>query len=290
MNGEMIKSPVIEISDGIQCRIELYPKNIKKESKDYMSIYLETVEGYLMARERFYILNNKNEQVNSMLASDHMIKENSAGWGFYQFMKLERLNEENMMKDSTTGLIGITLTVGCEIISSWIVQKEPILELEYSASLEEFDNFEKLVDNKQFSDVVLTVKSKKLQAHKIILSNNSEFFAELFINDVNKNARTVIEIKDVSYDVMKEVLRYMYAGKVNDLDKMAKGLHVAADKYLIESLKEICQNHLAHQLSAENVLEYLNFASVRNAPDLKKQCLDFVKTNMKNVVENLLLS
>ncbi|KAJ8675639.1 hypothetical protein QAD02_011425 [Eretmocerus hayati] len=283
-NGKYLKSPEIRISDTIQCRIWLYPKGMNNKYKDYVSIYMNSVKGEFEAKFHFYILNAKNEMINSKTTSEHLIKENEAGWGFHNFIKHERLIEENMMKPSI-GSRGRILTVACEVINRSSIEENLIFELEYLTRLKEFDNFEKLVDNDQFSDVVFTVDNKKLHAHKNILANRSEIFAAKFTTEVNKNSTTVIELKEIEYDVMKELLRYIYVGYVNDLEYIAMDLFVAADEYSIENLKKMCERQLTQHISAENVLEFLNFASDYDVPILKLQCLEFVKFNKKKVVK-----
>ncbi|KAJ8675662.1 hypothetical protein QAD02_011448 [Eretmocerus hayati] len=282
--GEMLKSPVIRINDSKHCQIWLYPRGLNEKYKDYVSIFLYSLKGRFKVRIRFYVLDNKNEIVSPRITKHkHLLGESKPRWGFFEFMKYERLSEENIMIPSS-GSVGNTLTIICELIN-YVDDEESIFESEYPTRLKEFDDFEKLIDNDEFSDVVLEMENKKLYAHKSILANKSQVFTAMFTHSMKEKEQDLVEIEDVSYDVMKELLRYIYSGKVNDLGKIAKDLFVAADKYLIENLKKVCENYLVHHTNAENVFEYLNFASVHNALALRQHCLEFIKFNVKKVGE-----
>ena len=71
----------------------------------------------------------------------------------------------------------------------------------------------------------------------------SEGFAE--------NKTNVLKIDDLEPPVVKEMLRFLYTDRVEKMDQLAKDLLVAADKYLIDSLKSNCQLALAEMLTVE---------------------------------------
>jgi hypothetical protein len=52
-------------------------------------------------------------------------------------------------------------------------------------------------------------------------------FAETF---QQADFKDVLEIKDLKFDVFQELLRFIYAGKVTNLDQIAFDLIPAADK------------------------------------------------------------
>jgi len=67
--------------------------------------------------------------------------------------------------------------------------------------------FANLVNNKHFSDFMFVVEGKKLHVHKLLLQLRSEYFRDMFSSGVVNGE---IEIKDCSYDVFVEFLKYLY--------------------------------------------------------------------------------
>lgn len=80
------------------------------------------------------------------------------------------------------------------------------------------------------ADVILTCKGEEFKSHKMILASRSPVFAAMFTHDMKEKKHCRVEIVDIEKDVLKEMLTYMYTDKTSDLEKMAKGLLVAADK------------------------------------------------------------
>jgi hypothetical protein len=52
----------------------------------------------------------------------------------------------------------------------------------------------------------------------------------MFAHNFKENLTNVVEIRDIKLEVFQELLRFIYCGKVNDLNKHAAGLYRAADK------------------------------------------------------------
>ena len=65
-----------------------------------------------------------------------------------------------------------------------------------------------------------------------------------------------LTVKDVEPSVLKELLRFMYTGSIeNDgsIDNMM-ALYKAADKYDVKDLLTFCENYLMNLLSVDNVM------------------------------------
>ncbi|XP_008210494.1 speckle-type POZ protein-like [Nasonia vitripennis] len=150
----------------------------------------------------------------------------------------------------------------------------------------EFDDFEKLLDNPVFSDVEIVVGDKKFPAHKNILSYRSRYFENIFQTAGSCHDR--LEIDGVEVQVMREVLRFVYTGKIEQLPKLSRDLLVHAEKYEIEGLREVCEraliDHLA--LDLDNVGDMLALVDkCRKAENLKKVVIDFVTKHSKDLMD-----
>ncbi|KAK4011311.1 hypothetical protein OUZ56_020427 [Daphnia magna] len=140
--------------------------------------------------------------------------------------------------------------------------------------------FVEFFENKTLSDVNLNVGGRTFHAHKIILAAKSKVFAAMFQHKTAESLSNTVHIKDVDPDVFREVLRYMYTGRMSSetLDKMAVGVMAVADKYLLDHLKTECETHLLNSMSADNCAELLALAAQPHpAMHLKQLAVDFLR-------------
>ena len=86
------------------------------------------------------------------------------------------------------------------------------------------DDFSQLFEDEEFSDVIISVAGCEFKVHKAILSARSPVFAAMFKNAMKESKTGIIKIYDVSQCAMKELLRFMYTGKVLNIDKICDDL------------------------------------------------------------------
>ena len=103
-----------------------------------------------------------------------------------------------------------------------------------------------------YSDVKIVVSGKEFLAHKIILSgkknnvfiliqefNNfsqnlarSVVFEKMFQHDMKENLKNKVDLNDIVPEVFEELLKYIYTGKVSNLQQMAP--------YLLDAAFKVC--------------------------------------------------
>jgi hypothetical protein len=99
---------------------------------------------------------------------------------------------------------------------------------------------------------------------------------------------TPIEITDVSPDIFRHLLYYIYGGKIpdDDMKSHAKEIIDAADRYGVASLKleaEACVVECT-TFSLENVKEHLLYAESKNCALLKEVAMDFLVSKKDEVI------
>ncbi len=126
------------------------------------------------------------------------------------------------------------------------------------------DDFKKLFENMNLSDVAFNVRGQQMKAHRIILATRSPVFAAMFQQPTQEKQTGIVDIIDVDPEVFRELLRYIYTNQVpiERMDVVAIGLLAAADKYLLEKLKQACLNHLENRISPENCVKLLSLTQV----------------------------
>jgi hypothetical protein len=80
-------------------------------------------------------------------------------------------------------------------------------------------------------------------------------------------------------------VRFSNCGKVENLIEVAEDLLVAADKYGIIPLMEICAQYMCETLKKENVCKRLVISYHHNVPNLKEAGIAFLKENIEEVDE-----
>lgn len=275
----------------VKWRLWLYPKSNQENNQNYLSIYLEYIgEGSVTVQAAFNILNIEDQSIHKLMKRRRLFKTGSNS-GFSQFVKRDFILDKN-----NHALKNDTLRILCEIdfnstsifgVSSSI-ENENVTEKEYKESnyrLQEFDDFEKLLESEAFSDITFVVEEKKIHAHKAILVSRSPVFQVMLQCYTKESQDNTLEISGMKYEVMKELLRFMYVGRVNDIDKQATELLKAADKYSVAGLKAMCETVLYKSLTIDNALEYLNLAAMCDAIMMKSRVIEFIASNLKDIVE-----
>lgn len=142
-------------------------------------------------------------------------------------------------------------------------------------------NFEKQWKDKKFCDFELVAPcDRKLSAHKFVLSAGSPVFFAMLENDMKEKKNNFVEIKDLSYESIYQMLYFMYSGKIEKLDhKNVDGILAAAEKYQIDNLKYLCKEFLFKNLNVENALKTLQLSKMFGLTDLIPHVDLFVKKN-----------
>jgi hypothetical protein len=118
------------------------------------------------------------------------------------------------------------------------------------------NDFERLFESQEFHDVVFLVgpEERQIYAHRSILSSRSGYFHAMFTVGLRESHDETVKKPNIDPDVFSEVLRFVYSGKV--------------------------------QLNSSNVIEVLEAASEMDLSILKKLCLNFIETNIRDCFDN----
>ena len=128
----------------------------------------------------------------------------------------------------------------------------------------------------QFSDVTFYIGDREFPAHKAILVTRSKVFASMFEYETKENLTNQIEIEDIEPQVFQELLRFIYTGQVPlYMGTIAAALLIAADKYLLDGLKMICENYLLRYISPENCVVLLLNGDLENPTERLKEAAKY---------------
>ena len=236
------------------------------EIKDYVDIVLPI-------QVKMSILNKRGEKVYHRISPKFPHYRNH----FY-------LSKEDIIK-SKCQQSDESLTFNCKIFTH--VKKEPSTSSSADTSSDAINcgcaglssHLEELFNSKRFSDVILNIHGREFPAHKNILVARSEVFAAMFQHPMKEQSTNQIKIEDIEPDVLQELLRFIYTGRVqvDKLETMATGLFIAADKYLLDELKMKCENYLVHHMSPNNCVVLLLHGDLQNPAESLKEAAKFLR-------------
>lgn len=157
-----------------------------------------------------------------------------------------------------------------------------------------------MLESGKFSDVTLCVEGEELPAHKAVLAARSAVFETMFETECLETRSGKVHFEDISLDVFKQLLRYIYTGELENLrgaagppgevrdghgedsddsdypgadgveaagDRVME-LLIAADKYMVADLRALCQQRMAARLSRSGTARALGLCDVLRAAHL----------------------
>lgn len=136
------------------------------------------------------------------------------------------------------------------------------------------------------ADITLKCAGKEFKAHKVILASQSPVFRKMFEIDMKEKRSDIVEISDLTPEVLSNLLSFIYAGTCPNIRTVAMELLNAANKYQIPSLMIMCEKELEVRVKTDNVFEYLVLAYLHQATHLKASCMRFIKLHPVAVFES----
>uniref|UniRef100_A0A0K0F522 Speckle-type POZ protein (inferred by orthology to a human protein) n=1 Tax=Strongyloides venezuelensis TaxID=75913 RepID=A0A0K0F522_STRVS len=282
-NGEFKTSPIFHSKTDNKAKwyLQIYPKGSRDIDKDYISLYLqlEEIENVDVATMwNFYVLNQEGEKEYAIFSNTVFNKTNKS-YGYLKFF-----NRNLLLNSNNKVLINDTLLLGCSVFyfsgSKNTFSTSTICNIRghLNTLLNDFSN---LFESSKFSDCIIKVGDSEIDAHRCILSDRSEVFDLILTEKKNECASNIIEIYDFSPEVVKEMIKYLYTGKLPNTDEMACEMLAIGDKYKLKELKLAAEESLIRSLNIENVCDYIVKSDLYSAETLKEWCLRFISLNHK---------
>lgn len=263
--------------------LKLSPQGMYEDSAGHVSILLMLVcgsEAGVRAKFKISILNAAGKEAVTTKTPLAVPFTQKQPWGCTRFVR------RDVLFDETNGLLpDDKLTLVCEVAVFSEFANAPVQDSTLTISVPKSrlkDDLGKLLEDKLFSDVTLVVNGGELRAHKNVLAARSPVFASLFRNQQDVEP-TRLTIPDVDYDVMRELLRFIYTGQGSNLGAVAKDLLCVADVYELNRLKAMCEEALCSDLSVGNVVDMLIFANDHKTEQLKAETIAWIVDNAGDV-------
>ena len=79
-------------------------------------------------------------------------------------------------------------------------------------------DFANMLLNSKFYDCTIVTEDREFHCHKVILSGRSSVFDAMFTHDMRERDEKRIYITDFDPDTINDMIKYIYSGKVDELD------------------------------------------------------------------------
>ncbi|KAL2922554.1 ARM REPEAT PROTEIN INTERACTING WITH ABF2 [Bienertia sinuspersici] len=135
---------------------------------------------------------------------------------------------------------------------------------------------EKYVNSATLSDVTFLVQGKRFHAHRICLLASSDAFRAMFDGGYREKDARDIEIPNITWEIFELMMRFIYTGSVDIKPDIAQDLLRAADQYLLDGLKRLCEYTIAQDISLENVSSMYDLSEAFHAVSLRQACILFI--------------
>lgn len=135
---------------------------------------------------------------------------------------------------------------------------------------------EQYVNSPTLSDVTFLVEGRRFYAHRICLLASSDAFRAMFDGGYREKDARDIEIPNIRWEVFELMMRFIYTGSIDIATDIAQDLLRAADQYLLEGLKRLCECTIARDISLENVSSMYELSEAFNAMSLRHTCIEFI--------------
>jgi hypothetical protein len=148
-----------------------------------------------------------------------------------------------------------------------------------------------LYDKKTMSDVKIICDKTTFNCHKFVLANRSDVFKAMFKNmDIKEmqdqdqdQDQDQIKIDDVSNKTMKNLLLFVYKNEISANQDIDDKLLIAANKYNITDLCNLCSRHLIKTINVVNAIDLLFVGYLVNNTELMESVHEFASKNQGKV-------
>jgi len=130
-------------------------------------------------------------------------------------------------------------------------------------------------------DIVVECEGQEIRGHSQVFIARSNVFAKTLQTDMKERREGRIHIDRASLVDVKQLVDYMYSGKLDTSYVRLKELLVLADRFEVLQLVQLCSSKLSESLNKNNALELGIFGDTYNSKTLVEMCAHYIAANMK---------
>ncbi|KAJ4818291.1 BTB/POZ and MATH domain-containing protein 2 [Rhynchospora pubera] len=281
--GECISSDTFTLG-GYDWSIEYYPDG-KKYYEGYLTfdLKLRSTATNVRVKITLTLLSQTGGTPFIRSSSTAVILNCNQSWECQYFVERHKFEASEYLKDDSFTIQCTVTVMECSNLKKTNCKARPFPV--QPSNLHQ--HLISLLERGDGTDVSFKVSGVTFDAHRCVLAARSPvFMAELF-GPMKGKVNDSIEIKEMEPSIFKSMLHFIYSDSLPELEEvngdkdasiaLAQHLLVAADRYGLERLKQLCEMKLYEFIDANNLAITLTLAEQHNCAELKATCLEFIK-------------
>ncbi|XP_078133708.1 kelch repeat and BTB domain-containing protein 11 [Sander vitreus] len=128
-------------------------------------------------------------------------------------------------------------------------------------------------------DLVIEVGGQKINAHKSVLAEKSDYFKA-------RLSRDILKVKGVSYKTLSTLIDYVYTSQMNVCKGNVVDVITGAKILQIPCAVQAAMDCMSEQISAENCYEILTIAKKQRLSELKETAYGFMSDNFLQILKD----
>lgn len=139
-------------------------------------------------------------------------------------------------------------------------------------------------EGRHLCDVVLQLGSKRICAHRVVLSACSNYFCAMFTNTMLESTQDTVTLTDMDEKAVEDLVEFAYTSKIDIHEDNVQPLLKAASILQLSDVTGACSDFLSHQLHPSNCLGIANFAEAHGCTALMYISQKYVTDHFLEVV------
>lgn len=147
------------------------------------------------------------------------------------------------------------------------------------------EQFKTLYLEGKYHDLTIIMEGREFRVHKSILSARSPVFSELLSQKAGESTIFIDPCDACNSDTFHSFLLYVYSGNIqNLLTENVCGLYYTADKYKFPELKEECVDFMKKSLSIETISDVVRLTIKNDEYELHEMATLFFARNLEAII------
>ena len=139
---------------------------------------------------------------------------------------------------------------------------------------------------RELCDVALLVGSRKIFAHRIVLSACSPYFRAMFTGELAESRQAEVSLRDIDEAAVESLIDFCYTAQITVEECNVQALLPAACLLQLVEIQDVCCEFLKRQLDPSNCLGIRAFADTHACRELLKVADKFTQHNFQEVMES----
>ncbi|CAN7115864.1 unnamed protein product [Brassica rapa subsp. narinosa] len=211
--------------------------------------------------------------------------------------KLETVTFSEMRQEELEALVEFMYSVDGSISSQSLKKHVLVFAMATQNNKEIFlSGLRKLFKEQWQPDVLLKAgnsdKGATISAHKLVLASRSVVLKKIMESDEFKASSKLetVTFSEMKHEELEALVEFMYCvdGSIclESLKKHVGSLYLAADKYEIPHLRDLCRNQLKSSLNSSNALNTFELAQIPFDKALNDAAFTTIKNNINTIANS----